>query len=295
MNTKPKPFPLVLLITTCVLTVALVISIKQVFTIKKVPVSQMAVEKTPKIATSDTTYTLGQPSTTPTPTPEVLSGFCLRVPIILYHHIQPWKNAKDQGQTALSVDNVVFDGQMNYLVSHGYNTITVGQLVNALRTHAQLPQKSIVITLDDGYKDAYKYAYPIFQKYHLVANLAIATGLLNGPDYISWSQLEEMARSGLISVLNHTWSHFSLPNGTSEKASVEIDTASQQIEQHTGQKNNTFVYPYGSFNNAIIGILQKKGFLAALSTNPGLIQCDSFIMSLHRTRIGSISLSHYDL
>lgn len=207
------------------------------------------------------------------------SGFCLNVPILLYHHIQL----------------ATFDQQMAYLASRGYTAISGTRLIDALRTHSVLPPKSVVITLDDGYKDAYENALPIFRKYNLVGNIMIITGLVGGADYLSWAQIEEMARSGLVYFSSHSWSHYSLTRGSEEKIKFEVKTAKQQLEEHTGQKADIFTYPYGSFDNNVIRILQENGFLGAFSTIPGFTQCDSFIMALHRNRIGNAPLSAYGL
>ncbi|MDZ4228094.1 MAG: polysaccharide deacetylase family protein, partial [Candidatus Levybacteria bacterium] len=117
------------------------------------------------------------PTPFPTPTPVPLVGYCLNVPVLMYHHIQPNAEAQSKGQKALSVDVGAFDLQMGYLVSSGYTVISAGQLTDALLNHTALPQKSIVITMDDGYSDIFIYAYPILQKYNIVANLAVITGL----------------------------------------------------------------------------------------------------------------------
>jgi len=233
------------------------------------------------------------PTLTPTPTPIPLVGYCLNVPVLFYHHVQPQQQAIDKKQTPLSVDNGVFDQQIGYLTSHGYNLISAKELVDALRNKSGLPVKSMLITLDDGYLDNYQYAFPVMQKYHVKANLMISTGLLGGADYMSWGQLEEMQRSGLIYWTDHTWSHFALGNGTPDKIKYEIDTARDQLQQHTGQIVNVFTYPYGSFNNRSIQILSQEGFIGAFSTISGNWQCDSFIMALHRKRIGNASMSYY--
>ncbi len=236
---------------------------------------------------------LPSPTAIPTPTPVPLVGYCLNVPVLIYHHVQPQAQAKELNQTSLSVDNGMFDQQMEYLKSNGYTTITVKQLIDALLSHQPLPSKSIAITLDDGYKDVYDYAYPIFKKYNLTANLMIATGLLEGGSYISWSQLQDMHNSGLIYVTDHTWSHYAVNSGSQEKIQYEIETAKKQLEDHLGQSVNIFTYPYGAFNNNAINILKQDGFIGAFSTIPGHWQCDSFIMTLHRNRIGNSSMSYY--
>src|SRR3989344_5811156 len=94
------------------------------------------------------------------------SGYCISVPVLLYHHIQPQSEAVRKGQTSLSVDNGIFDRQMRYLLENGYNAINAPTLINALLSHTPLPPQSILVTIDDGYKDAFVYAFPILQKYH---------------------------------------------------------------------------------------------------------------------------------
>src|SRR5579883_1465171 len=111
-------------------------------------------------------------------TPTMPAGFCLKVPVLLYHHIQPQTEAVAKGQTSLTVDNGIFDSQMAYLASHGYVSISAEQLVNAILTHGSVPAHAIVLTFDDGYLDNFVYAYPTLQKYHLTGNLMVPTGLL---------------------------------------------------------------------------------------------------------------------
>lgn len=233
------------------------------------------------------------PTSAPSPTsPPKPAGFCLNVPVLFYHHIQPQSQAAAKGQTSLSVDNGIFDQQMAYLVSHGYQSITVKQLADALVTHSGLSAKSIAITFDDGYRDNFDYAKPVLSKYGLTGNLMLATGLTGGSDYLTWDDVVQMKNSGWY-ITDHTWSHYSVNKGPADKIKFEIETARQQIQDHTGQPSNIFTYPYGSFGNTAINILKQDGFEAAFTTNPGTYQCDSFIMTLHRTRIGNAPLSSY--
>lgn len=237
-----------------------------------------------------------KPSSTPTPTlTPTFSGYCLNVPVLLYHHVQPDSEAKRLWQEALSVDNSIFEQQMSYLVSQGYTAISAKQLVDALLLRTPLPQKSIVLTFDDGYKDVYSYVYPILQKYRITANLMIASGLVGTSGYLSWSEIEEMGRSGLVYFTNHTWSHYPIDQGGYDKVKYEIQTGRKQLEEHVNQTVNIFTYPYGSFNDNAIKILREDGVLGAFSTIPGFWQCDSFIMTLHRNRIGNSPLSAYGL
>ena len=236
------------------------------------------------------------PTATPAPTPVPLTGYCLRVPILTYHHIQPQATAVQLKQTSLNVDNGIFDQQMSYLASKGYTSIWAIDLINALKNHTALPSNPVMVTMDDGYADNDTYALPVLKKYNIKANLMLATGLVgSNPDMLSWSQVQDMKNSGLYYFTNHTWSHYAITNGPQSKIESEIDTAASQIKQYLGEDVNTFTYPYGAINTNAIQTLQKKGYAGGFSTIPGQYQCDSFIMTLHRSHIGNAPLSAYGL
>lgn len=255
--------------------------------------SNVAIQATPSVVASSSAQLI-PPKPSPSPIP-VYSGFCLNVPVIFYHHIQPLAEAKAQGHQSLTVDSGIFDAQMAYLVSHGYTTISAEQLVAALAGHSGVPAKSIVVSMDDGYDDIFKYAYPIIQKYGIVASLAISTGLLNNPGYMNWDQLRQMGGSGKVFFYNHTWSHANLAGATKNKAEYEVSTAKKQLAENLGSNSSVLFYPYGASNDMVTQVLARNGYIAAFTTLPGTLQCSGFMMSLHRTRIGNLPLASYGL
>lgn len=228
-------------------------------------------------------------------------GYCLKVPVLLYHHVQPQADAVAKGQTSLTVDNGIFDQQMAYIASHGYTTISASQLINAIVSHGSLPGKPMVLTFDDAYLDNFMYVYPILQKYHLIGNLMVPTGLLGNNSgtnsYYSWDQLAQMVTSGTFFAYDHTWSHYALAAGPADKDTFEIKTGQDQLRAHLGHTDPIFVYPYGSGANIswVWQLLKNNGFVAAFSTLPGIFQCDSNIFALPRLHIGNLPLSSYGL
>lgn len=221
--------------------------------------------------------------------------YCLNVPVLLYHHIQPYEEARQKDQVSLTVDNGVFEQQMAYLSAKGYKTISADTLVNSLKTHSPLPPKPILLTFDDGYMDNYTYAYPILRKYNLTGNIMVVTGLMENNDMLGWAQLKEMVASNTFFAYNHTWSHAPVGSVSQAKAQSEIITAKTQLEQYLGRTSNIFTYPYGSSSASAVSLLSQNGFSGAFSTIPGFTQCASFIMNLHRNYIGNSPLSYYGL
>jgi len=245
------------------------------------------------------------PTSTPTPTPTITItpnltptptyfGYCLNTPVLMYHHVMPWGLARQKGQTSLDVDSNIFDQQMGYLATHGFNIIFAQDLITALKSHSSLPSKSIAITLDDGYQDVYDYAFPVLKKYNIKATVMVPTGLLGNNSgtnsYYNWGQLGDMLHSGLVSVGNHTWSHYAMGSSNPQKDQYEVTTAQKQLQQNLGINPLIFAYPYGTnaLNTRIHTLLQQDGFEGAFSTIGGSVQCDSFMYALHRTRVGSI-------
>ena len=115
-----------------------------------------------------------QHSATPTPEPTP-TDFCLDVPVLFYHHIQPIAIAKEKWEDSLSVDPVNFDRHIAYLLKQGYTIIPLHTLVDSLYDRKPLV-KSIVLMTDDGYQDNYTYAFPIIKKYKIPFTIAMVTG-----------------------------------------------------------------------------------------------------------------------
>lgn len=223
------------------------------------------------------------------------SDFCLKVPVLIYHHIRPYDQSKTLEQKKFTVEVNYFDRQMKYLVDQGYQALTAEDLVQALRKRKTLSGKPVVITLDDGYKDAYIYAFPIAKKYGLILNLMISAGFIGDPDYLSWAELKEMIGSNLVRVYDQTWSHFPLTRGTDDQAQSEIIKGQAELEKRLGQTVKILTYPYGLFNDRVIEILKKDGFLGAYSIISSTTQCSSRLYNLRRQRIGNADLKTYGL
>lgn len=235
------------------------------------------------------------PTIMPAPSPEPLVGFCERVPILMYHHTETSDEVKVDGHSNLNVSAEWFAKQMAYLQQRGYKTLTITDVVSSLLNKSQLSSKVIVLTADDGYDDIFQNAYPVLQKYGLHLDLEIIAGLVGNPGYLTWDQLRQMQNSGLVHIYNHTWSHPWLPTQTADKITYEIRTAQMLLNQNLGVTAKIITYPYGAANNSVINIARAQGFTAGISTKPGQTQCDSFVMTLHRTRVGNAPLSYYGI
>lgn len=210
----------------------------------------------------------------------------------MYHHIQTAEQAKKRGQGGLSVDPAWFQKQMEYLKTKGYSVITMKQLIGFFDSGINLPAKPVMITLDDGYEDNFTEAWPILKSYGYIATIFTPTGLVNNPDYFSWSQMSEM--KGNIYFANHTWSHHS-SSGSKEVLEKELDIADKQLSEHGFNEDKVFAYPYGKSSENDKIALKKYGYKLAFTTTHGSLQCKGKRYDLPRIRVGNASLSSYGL
>ena len=219
-----------------------------------------------------------------------LYGPCVRLPVLMYHHVQTEDAAKVAKQTALTVYTDYFGKQMQYLKDKGYSVISVNDLVNFFDNGTKIPSKSVLITFDDGYEDFFTDAYPILSSLGFQATMFIPTGLMNNPDYLTWQQITEM--NGKILFANHTWSHKNVQVSVASMQS-EISTADTQLTDHGLNVPKVFAYPFGLETSAAEAYLSSLGYKIAFTTDPGNILCKKQRFSLPRIRVGNAPLSNY--
>ena len=65
-----------------------------------------------------------------------------------------------------------------------------------------LPEKAVVITFDDGYKDNYLYAYPILKKHRIPATIFLATGHIDTGKLFWWDKVSYVIRHTNVGQLN---------------------------------------------------------------------------------------------
>jgi peptidoglycan/xylan/chitin deacetylase (PgdA/CDA1 family) len=192
------------------------------------------------------------------------------VPILVYHQFSNDYSGK------LTVKTEKFYEQMLYLKENGYQVIELDQLLEFMEFKKPLPDKSIVITIDDGWLSTYEIAYPILKKFGFPATLFIYTDLIEGDRAMSWKQLKEMVENG-FDVQSHTHSYQSLTmikENESFKTYFDflvqdIEDSKMAIHHHLNLDCRYLAYPYGETNPLVISLVKKLGYRAAFTLNHG--------------------------
>jgi peptidoglycan/xylan/chitin deacetylase (PgdA/CDA1 family) len=100
-------------------------------------------------------------------------------------------------------------------IKNNFNPISLLELSNLVTFNKPIPNNTIVITIDDGYKNFYDIAFPILKKHNVPATFFVTTGFINGdlwlwPDQLKWLLQKNTTRLDSVNLNNHDF----LLNGT---------------------------------------------------------------------------------
>jgi peptidoglycan/xylan/chitin deacetylase (PgdA/CDA1 family) len=203
----------------------------------------------------------------------------VRVPILVYHHIEGHRSGETALARELDVSSAVFAAQMRYLVDQGFHVIGLDALVDALQRGTPVADHSVVITFDDGWMTQYLYALPILKQLGLTATFFVITAQAGvDPGYMNWQQLKELQSAGMT-IEAHSRTH---PKLTEPSVSLtsEVAGSRQDIQQHLGTTSDVFAYPYGEYDAQTVAAVRAAGFRAARALS-GISNTSSDLYALH--------------
>jgi len=209
------------------------------------------------------------------------------VPILSYHRFA------DNCDSPLCLPAHVFDQQMKYLKENGYRVISLGELHEFLNYHNSLPKRSVVISIDDGYRSVYNIAWPILKKYDFRATLFIYTDFVGvSKNAITWDQLREVKKSG-FEIGAHTMSHCDLTRqnkGEDTQAYMsriekELGMSKQIIDKKLNQNTVFLAFPYGRYDQRVLDMSKSLGYKIAVSVKRGSNPFFTDPLALRRNQI----------
>ena len=198
----------------------------------------------------------------------------------MYHYIRDYHDPRDPIGVNLSVSPATFDRQLAWLTTHGYATVAPDYLTHPYR----LDHKPILITIDDGYQDAFTAALPILQKYHLMATFYPIVEKIGTTRYLSWDELSTMHTAGMT-IGSHTLTHPNLTTLTPDRLRHELTDSKQALEDHLGTPITDFCYPSGKYNASAETAVRAAGYTTATTTQSGRATEQSDSLALPRARI----------
>jgi peptidoglycan/xylan/chitin deacetylase (PgdA/CDA1 family) len=149
-----------------------------------------------------------------------------------------------------------------------------------------LPEKPIVLTFDDGYRDAYEVVFPKLLDFGFPATFfVLATPAHHeSEEYLTWAQMAEMSEAGM-SIQAHGRDHVDLRDRPYDFLVYQILGIKEAIEHHTGRAPRFFCYPSGRWDGDVIKVLESAGYEGAVTTEWGRTHTRENLFEMPRLRI----------
>ena len=212
-------------------------------------------------------------------------AYTLRVPVLMYHAFDETESAYD------IVPAARFEEQLSALEAAGYTAVSLDELRAWVVSGAPLPEKPVVLTMDDGYLSDYEVAYPILREHGAKATI-FAIGVSLGKEtykdtgtpitpHFGMDELREMEASGLVSVQSHGYNVHEVEGldpapvrpgalqreGETEDEYVAFLTADAETMQALLPGGaGAFAYPYGRCDIRSEVVLREAGVWCTVTT-----------------------------
>lgn len=192
------------------------------------------------------------------------------ITILTYHSL-------DDSGSVISVTPSLFEAQMAGLAEGRYRVLSLREALADREEAGDWPDKSVVLTFDDGYANVHEHALPVLVRHGFGATVFLVAGHVGGANdwalpprglgrrpMLPWSQIEQLAENG-IEIGAHTLSHPDLSKLGPRALEREIVGSAEAIGAHLGEPAQTFAYPYGSVCDEAVAIVGRR-FRAACTT-----------------------------
>jgi peptidoglycan/xylan/chitin deacetylase (PgdA/CDA1 family) len=209
----------------------------------------------------------------------------------MYHHVSP-------GGGMIAVTPDTFETQIRQLAQSGYRSLTTAEFV-AHQQGQRTPEKSVLITFDDGYLDNWTYAHPILARYGMKATIFLVTGWIHdgvcrphagqsrnlplAPDHDSckqriangqtddvilrWSEIRAMIDAGTFEFHSHTHTHTRWDrvcgadrDQKRHHLAAELDASKHAFVRELGSVSDHLCWPQGYFDQDYLEIARLAGF-----------------------------------
>jgi len=223
------------------------------------------------------------------------------VTVLIYHRFGEDKYPS----TNVSVER--FREQMAYLKDNDYQVIPLSSLVDALKKSMKIPDRAVVISIDDGYRSVYDQAWPVLKEfgYPFTVFLYVKATENKHWNYMTWDQAREMKAAG-VDFQNHGYAHHRLVDRPADMSDADylswiradLAVSTRIMSEELKERPKFYAVPYGEYNQAVIDTTRSFGYEAIFMQDPGSVSRDTNIFSIPREPILGIewsTLEHFQM
>lgn len=180
---------------------------------------------------------------------------------LCYHEVTP-----DRENDCMNVKPEVFRRHIREFKEAGYVFIHVGDLLNYAAGLVSLPEKTLLITFDDGYADNYNYAYPVLREEQVPGTFFVVSGTIGKDNRMTAGQLREMQANGMM-IGSHTVNHENLTGLNAKDIDFELRSSKETLEKILGKPVCALAFPTGKVNETVLNKAKscyKMSFVATV-------------------------------
>ncbi|HMJ02600.1 MAG TPA: polysaccharide deacetylase family protein, partial [Conexibacter sp.] len=193
------------------------------------------------------------------------------VPILMYHVVSaPFP---DSPYPDLYVPKEELADQMDALADAGYTAVTLREVWDAWHEGGPLPRRPVVVSFDDGYRSHLTHALPVLRAHGWPGVLNLELKNIRSDYGLTEPQVRELLDAGW-ELDSHTIDHPDLTTVDAATLEREVAESRRQLRERFGVPVDFFCYPAGRYDETVIAAVERAGYLAATTTNPGLAQPD---------------------
>jgi peptidoglycan/xylan/chitin deacetylase (PgdA/CDA1 family) len=204
------------------------------------------------------------------------------VPVFTYHKVD-WRIPRDPIGDALTITPRQFASQLATLAEHHLRTISAADLVASLR-HGHLPERAVVLTFDDGYKDDVTEALPLLRRYHDTATFYLISGTIDSPRHLTWADVRTLRDAGM-EIGAHGAEHVDLRDLSAPGQAAQVRDCMLSLMRRANVDPATYAYPSGQFNATTLAVMRRAHVGAAFTMQPGFVHDLSNPYRLPRIRV----------
>jgi len=202
-----------------------------------------------------------------------------RIPVLMYHRVG---DAHNDWEHRYCVTPQRFAEQMATLQAAGWKAITLAQFGDWLGKRTELPEKSFLLTFDDGFLGVHEHAAPVLSAIRWPAAVFLVSSLIgtrdiwcekdnpSGTTYplMDATQIRELQDQG-FSFGSHTRSHAELPALDDAALFQELSGSRSDLENLLGKRVEYLAYPFGRHDDRVMNAAMSAGYTCAFSTRSG--------------------------
>ena len=214
-----------------------------------------------------------------------------KVSFICYHGVLgPGKQAPSDPYE-LHIPLELFQEQLDYIQRY-HNVVSLNDFLSSTHDARRLPDYSVVLMFDDGFKDFFSVVASELQRRKLPATIFVITDYttdpvaLNGEEYLTWEEIEALAAVG-VQIGSHTCTHPRLLDLPPHDIIRELANSKGAILSHVGQTDVALSYPFGQSSERISKIARSLGYCCAITGDLGPNSPGDDAFRLKRTVISS--------